>query len=617
MGQFNAKFKLILLPFLWITSATIGLYTFFHWLLFIKMELIPLDEEILNFFAPMFLPWIPILIWIRPRIKLLNLKNTKGKDPLMGYMMLVWVAMAAPLVIAQEYMVTATGTLTPLTRISEINRLPKTKFYSLRKCYIDKRLTRVKTTFTVSGKYNENFDMAIYAPCPIFDQNYSVPPPPLRIVPSSSDTSRPLILLDGKIVTSDIARQFSPNQIASVNVIKGNPAIALYGNAARHGIIIMTTKIGAAMRTRQPAPDTNASITPVAWIALKFQKTISNKLSADEKEVRYKAFVKESQHKFDSTRLDNFVYLDRIGPSKDLKNYAAAVHSKDISNMNKPVIILAPVNEAFAARNGKKLPWIFGSFGIGSIVFMIALLFKPLQDDDIDSDSAKEENAEKKSAMDEFKHLFFPREGFYITPIIVDINLLVFIAMCLAGLGFVSFDAPDLLKWGANYRPLVINGQYWRLLTNMFLHGGLMHVLLNMYGLSFVGLFIEPLLGKGKYAAAYLGTGIIASIASAWWHPATMSVGASGAIFGMYGIFLALLTTNLYPANFKKSFLISTSIFVGYNLLYGLTGGLDNAAHIGGLASGLLIGYSLYPSLKKRADQMVAEEGDDAQISDE
>src|SRR5580698_9586542 len=77
------------------------------------------------------------------------------------------------------------------------------------------------------------------------------------------------------------------------------------------------------------------------------------------------------------------------------------------------------------------------------------------------------------------------------------------------------------------------------------------------------------------------------------------SAGASGAIFGMYGVFLALLTTNLIDKVRRTALLASIGIFVGYNLLYGTKSGVDNAAHVGGLISGILIGYIFFPGLKK------------------
>jgi rhomboid protease GluP len=82
-----------------------------------------------------------------------------------------------------------------------------------------------------------------------------------------------------------------------------------------------------------------------------------------------------------------------------------------------------------------------------------------------------------------------------------------------------------------------------------------------------------------------------------------ISAGASGAIFGMYGVFLAMLTTNLIEKTARKALLISIGVFVFYNLANGMKAGIDNAAHIGGLISGLIIGYGLYPSLKKRTEE--------------
>jgi membrane associated rhomboid family serine protease len=117
-----------------------------------------------------------------------------------------------------------------------------------------------------------------------------------------------------------------------------------------------------------------------------------------------------------------------------------------------------------------------------------------------------------------------------------------------------------------------------------------MHLFANMYALIFVGTILEPFLGKTKYLFLYLLTGILASVASIWWYDAAISVGASGAIFGLYGFFLAILLLKKLPADVNKAFLTSTLVFVGFNLLMGFTGGIDNAAHIGGLVGGFLLG---------------------------
>lgn len=190
----------------------------------------------------------------------------------------------------------------------------------------------------------------------------------------------------------------------------------------------------------------------------------------------------------------------------------------------------------------------------------------------------------------------------YITYGIIVINVLVFIAMVASGVDFFQPSSIDIIKWGANFGPLTLSGDWWRLITCVFVHIGIVHILFNMYALFSVGMYLEPMLGKMRYGIAYLSTGIFASLASLWWHTeAVPSAGASGAIFGMYGVFVALLTTNIIPKQIRKNLLQGIGIFVVYNLAYGLKSGIDNAAHIGGLLSGLVIGYGYYFTLKTEA----------------
>ena len=203
----------------------------------------------------------------------------------------------------------------------------------------------------------------------------------------------------------------------------------------------------------------------------------------------------------------------------------------------------------------------------------------------------------------EFFSIFIPREDFFITPLLIDINILVFLLMAVTGVNILAPDSASMLKWGANFRPSTLDGQWWRLFTCFFLHIGMLHLLMNMYALLYIGMLLEPLLGKSRFLSAYLLTGFTASTTSMLWHPLAISAGASGAIFGMYGVFLAMLTTSYIEKSTRKALLISISIFVFYNLLNGLKAGVDNAAHIGGLACGIISGYAFIPGLKDHDDQ--------------
>lgn len=191
----------------------------------------------------------------------------------------------------------------------------------------------------------------------------------------------------------------------------------------------------------------------------------------------------------------------------------------------------------------------------------------------------------------------------YSTYAIIGINILVFLLMVFNGAGWFEPEGWVHIRWGSNYTPLTLSGDWWRLVTSTFIHFGVIHVLMNMYCLYTIGVYLEPLLGKLRFITAYLCTGILAGIVSLWWHKEDVnSAGASGAVFGMYGVFLALLTTKLIPDSVRKSLLQSIGLFIVYNLVYGMKSGVDNAAHAGGLVSGFLIGYAFVPMLKKEKD---------------
>ena len=135
----------------------------------------------------------------------------------------------------------------------------------------------------------------------------------------------------------------------------------------------------------------------------------------------------------------------------------------------------------------------------------------------------------------------------------------------------------------------------------MFVHGGIMHLFLNIYGLVIAAIFVEPIFKRVKYFLLYFISGICGSLASIFWYENTVSVGASGAIFGLYGAILGLLLTSAYPPNEKKGILLFVGPYIGINLLYGMLGGIDNAAHIGGLVSGAIFGVILFTLNKKEA----------------
>ena len=181
------------------------------------------------------------------------------------------------------------------------------------------------------------------------------------------------------------------------------------------------------------------------------------------------------------------------------------------------------------------------------------------------------------------------------TIVLIALNVLVFLMMVLQGVSVFNPTADSVLRWGADYGPLTLHGQWWRMVVSTFLHFGLIHLLFNMFVLFSIGLFMESLAGRVPFVVLYLVCGLGGSAASLAWHPSIVSAGASGAIFGLYGALLGFLVRHRgsIPAESLASLRKGALTFIGYNLLYGLRPGVDMAAHLGGLATGFVLGLFL------------------------
>lgn len=207
--------------------------------------------------------------------------------------------------------------------------------------------------------------------------------------------------------------------------------------------------------------------------------------------------------------------------------------------------------------------------------------------------------------VNRFYEYFIPSQSYIVTPILLYFNLLIFILMVVSGVSPIMPDETDLLNWGANFAPFTGSGEFYRLFTSMFLHIGFFHLLFNMFALVYVGKILEPLMGSKNFGVVYFCAGLLGSLASFWWNDLTISAGASGAIFGLYGAFLVLLNTKIVSIGMKKTFLSSIALFVLYNL-NGFQEGVDHAAHIGGLLMGALSAGVLVIGLKNnRSKQLV------------
>ncbi|MFB6341957.1 rhomboid family intramembrane serine protease [Saccharicrinis sp. FJH62] len=335
------------------------------------------------------------------------------------------------------------------------------------------------------------------------------------------------------------------------------------------------------------------SNTPLGWLGHEYRNKISNNLSKGQKDIEFKKFASESQNDFNNRDFSKFTYFERLGNSKEFDGFSNAIIT---TKKFKPTdVILVGVSEPYSARSGNSLFWIFGSSLISCIVWLIMISIPGYDVRVLNRVKAGKPDKEAQQDWKDFLGYISFKSGYVITPLILYGMVLMYLILVSGGSGFISFKGADLIKYGANYTPLTEDGEWWRLFTCVFLHGNIMHLIFNISGLVFVSVILEPFLGHIKYLILFVVTGVLASLTSLYWHDTTLSIGASGAIFGLYGAFLSLYLTKSIPDDVGGLFFIISLIFVGLNLLFGLAEGIDNAAHIGGLLSGFIIGLIFYP----------------------
>ncbi len=187
----------------------------------------------------------------------------------------------------------------------------------------------------------------------------------------------------------------------------------------------------------------------------------------------------------------------------------------------------------------------------------------------------------------------------FTTMLIMLINTGIYVAMVLhtqagaQGMSF-DFDSQTLAEFGAKYGPFMVQGEWWRLVTAGFVHGGILHILMNMWVLFDLGAQTEEMYGTSRYLGIYFIATVAGFMASFFWAPMTPSVGASAGICGLIGAMIALGVRDRtsFGADIRRFYMR----WVVYLLIFGLLSpifglGVDNAAHLGGLASGFVVGY--------------------------
>ena len=310
----------------------------------------------------------------------------------------------------------------------------------------------------------------------------------------------------------------------------------------------------------------------------KIVRIVSNYIHNDEQfrfdMFKTKRIVKKIQKKTFSLHLNTLSFFLDLGDNVNLSS------SKDLENVNvqdEEDITSSDVVKDYYPDLSKKL--VFNEDGVQ--------LFMKISDDISKHNKVDAEHIESVFKMK------YPM----ITYLLIALNVILYIVPVLTN----SYDT--IINNFCVYGPLIKAGQYYRIITGAFLHGGILHLAFNCYALYVIGSQLESYLGKVRYLIVYLFSAVTASLFSMIFS-SNPSIGASGAIFGLMGALVYFgYHYRVYLGNVLKSQIIPLILF---NLLIGaLSTGIDNFAHIGGLIGGLLITSALGIKYKSSTSQMV------------
>jgi len=188
-----------------------------------------------------------------------------------------------------------------------------------------------------------------------------------------------------------------------------------------------------------------------------------------------------------------------------------------------------------------------------------------------------------------------------ITYTLILFNILAYFYTAFLSADIIDMNMKVLVESGALFGPITVLGAQWQDLgTAMFLHGGMTHLLMNMFSLFLIGRVVEQYFNEVSYLSIYMFSGLIGGLISLYMHPASVGVGASGAIFGIFGALAGFFLAHRSKIEaHTKAFMKEFGIIIGINMVLGFSiESIDVSAHVGGLIVGAIGGYVISKNAK-------------------
>ena len=339
------------------------------------------------------------------------------------------------------------------------------------------------------------------------------------------------------------------------------------------------------------------------WLGQRFSASVSAAMPSDSIQTAYQRFLAASENQFRTGPPPHFFgYFEPIEFDEDRIGLAKATkHSmRYVPGAAEPLLVQAssvPFAERSAAAAAGFRFWLLWGNGVFALMLACTALL-PNAAGRLAASQAKPNDTWWPTMM----RFLRPRPGYCFTPCLAALLVLAYLMPAAVGTHGFDLNVSQLVRWGAASEAAIRDGEWWRLLTGTLLHDGPLALCANVVALGFAGYVVEPATGNRRLAMVYGLCALAGSLAQAWWQPESLNLGASGAVLGLCAFGIVVGRRLRQPDDLLANF-IALGVFFGVlNLVAGyFSPGTDNAAHLGGLATGALLGLALAPQLRREA----------------
>jgi rhomboid protease GluP len=325
----NLKFKLIGVKLIVILFSFVAIYSFLHWLLFIQLRIYEIREIIVVWILPLTLPLVPIWIWLRKRIRLLNLE-TKKDNLFFNYIFVLHLFVGSVTVATQYFLISFSGELRELKSPSAITEYRRAKYYTISQYYADKSQARRRGFSHTSGKRSQTLHYEYIIAVPLFNKNV--------------DTAG----LQERVIKDE--------EIASHTEKTGTEEVVKISTIS----------------------DTFESRAPAIWVCLFYKTSLSNSSSLAEKDESWDDFIQECKADLAGKDFFRYTYFEYPGNNSERDKYVKTVAG---SNNGAQPYVLMPNTEFYSSRYAEELAVVFGVLIIGGTIILVMVSVRPFDED--------------------------------------------------------------------------------------------------------------------------------------------------------------------------------------------------------------------------------------------